>query len=203
MLTAIKYKFEAAEGPREVGEVIPYLQQAIDDCRRVQMNLRPLLLDDLGLLATLSWLIREFQKRNPGLKVEKQFEIEEGEIPPSLKTVIFRITQEALNNIFKHSGSGRAHLALRNSNGTLQLIVRDIGRGFEVEKALAERGLDRGLGLAIMRERAEWSGGVFSIQSELEKGTVVQASWPGEPRDTGRASGKKVRGSGKKKDGSG
>jgi signal transduction histidine kinase len=175
--------------------VIPYLQQAIYDCRRVQMNLRPLLLDDLGLLATLSWLTREFQKRSPGLKVETQFEIEEGEILPSLKTVIFRITQEALNNIFKHSGSGRAHLSLRNSNGTLQLIVRDIGRGFEVEKELAETGFDRGLGLAIMRERAEWSGGVFSIQSVLEKGTVVQASWPGGVAEPGLGSGKKVRAS--------
>jgi len=199
LLSAIKYKFEAAQGPQKVREVIPYLQQAIDDCRRVQMNLRPLLLDDLGLLATLSWLIREFQKRSPGLEIEKQFEIEEGAIPLSLKTVIFRIIQEALNNIFKHSGSSWVHLSLRNSNGTLQLIVRDRGQGFDVEKGSAETGPDRGLGLAIMRERAEWSGGVFSIQSVLEKGTTVQASWPGETKDAEPASGKNVQGPGKKK----
>ncbi len=66
LLSAIKYKLEAAEGEREVGEVIPFMQQGIDECRRIQMNLRPSLLDDLGLLATLNWLIREFQKRVPG-----------------------------------------------------------------------------------------------------------------------------------------
>ncbi len=199
LLSAIKYKFEAAQGPQEVEEVIPFLQQAIEECRRIQMNLRPSLLDDLGLLATLSWLTREFEKRSPGTRVEKQFEIEEGEIPPSLRTVIFRMTQEALNNISKHSGSGWAHLSLRKCNGTLQWIVRDSGQGFEVEKVLAETGLERGLGLDFMRERVEWSGGVFSIESVLGKGTTVQASWPGEPKDAGLASGKNVQGPGKKK----
>ena len=199
LLSAIKYKFEAAQGPQEVKEVIPFLQQAIEECRRIQMNLRPSLLDDLGLLATLSWLTREFEKRSPGTRVEKQFEIEEGEIPPSLRTVIFRMTQEALNNISKHSGSAWAHLSLRKCNGTLQWVVRDSGQGFEVEKVLAKTGLERGLGLDFMRERVEWSEGIFSIESLLGKGTTVQASWPGEPKDAGLASGKNVQGPGKKK----
>ncbi len=194
LLSAIKYKFEAAQGPQEVKEVIPLLQQAIDDCRRIQKNLRPFMLDDLGLLATLSWLTREFQKRSPGLKVEKKFDVEEGAIPQSLKTVIFRTTQEALNNIAKHSRTDRLHLALRNAKGTLQLVVRDYGQGFEVREALAKRGVDRGLGLASMRERVEWSGGSFSIQSVLEKGTMVQASWPAGVAEPGLVSGKKVRG---------
>ena len=90
LLSAIKYKFEAAQGPQEVEEVIPFLQQGIEECRRIQMNLRPSLLDDLGLLATLSWLTREFEKRSPGLRVEKQFEIEEGEIPPALENGDFQ-----------------------------------------------------------------------------------------------------------------
>ncbi len=125
-------------------------------------------------------------------------EIEEGAIPQFLKTVIFRIAQEALNNIFKHSKTDSVRLFLRNSKGALQLVVRDYGQGFEVEKPPARTGLDQGLGLANMRERVEGSGGIFSIRSVLGKGTTVQASWPGETKDAGLASGKKVRGSGKK-----
>jgi PAS domain S-box-containing protein len=199
LLSAVKYKFEAAQGEQEVSAVIPYLQQAIDDCRRIQTNLRPLLLDDLGLLAALSWLVRDFQKRKPGVKVRKQLRIEEEAIPQHLKMVIFRITQEALTNISKHSGADRVSLSLRNSGGTLRLVVRDHGQGFAAEKALAERGLDRGIGLDIMRERAEWAGGIFSIETLPGKGTVVQASWPGGLKDAGLLSGKKVQGPGKKK----
>jgi PAS domain S-box-containing protein len=194
LLSAIKYKFEAAQGPTEVGEVIPLLQQAIDDCRRIQKNLRPLMLDDLGLLATLSWLIREFQKRSPGLRVEKRFEIEERAIPQNLRTVIFRITQEALNNISKHSRTDRALLALQDSKGVLRLVVQDYGQGFEVKKALAKTGPNRGLGLAIMRERVEWSGGSFSVESRFDQGTIVQASWPVGRPEAALVSGKKGKG---------
>jgi PAS domain S-box-containing protein len=199
LLSAVKYKFEAAQGPEEVKEVIPYLQQAIDDCRRVQTNLRPLLLDDLGLLATLSWLTREFQKRNPGLRIEKQFEIEEDTIPRALKTVIFRIVQEALNNISRHSRAERVELSLRNFKGTLEVVVRDNGQGFETETTMAKTSTERGVGLAIMRERAEWSGGSCSVDSGPDEGTIVRVSWPWGTPEAGPGSGKKVPGPGKKK----
>lgn len=189
LLTAIKYKFEAVQGPEELKEVVSLLQDAIADCQRIQKSLRPALLDDLGLLAALNWLTREFEKRTKGVRVEKQFEIEEDTIPRALKTVIFRITQEALNNISRHSQADGVWLSLRDFNGTLELVVRDNGQGFEFEKALSTRDTESsGFGLEIMRERVEWSGGVFSIESRPGKGTTVQASWPGESKDAGLAS---------------
>ena len=178
LLSAIKYKTEAAQRGNDLEEVVSLLQRAIEECRRIQMDLRPPLLDDLGLLATFNWLIREFQKRTPGLKVEKQFQVEEQAIPAALRTVIFRITQEALNNIAKYSGADWMLLSLRKTKGTLVLVVRDNGRGFEIEKALTKEGTERGLGLASMRERSELSGGTFSIESSPGKGTVVQVTWP-------------------------
>jgi signal transduction histidine kinase len=178
LLSAIKYKTEAAQRVNDLGEVVSLLQRAIEECRRIQMDLRPPLLDDLGLLATFNWLIREFQKGTPGLKVEGQFQVEEQAIPAALRTVIFRITQEALNNIAKYSGADWMLLSLRKTNGTLVLVVRDNGRGFEIEKALAKEGTERGFGLASMRERSELSGGTFSIESSPGQGTVVQVSWP-------------------------
>ena len=188
LLSAIKYKTEAAQRGNDLEEVVSLLQRAIEECRRIQMDLRPPLLDDLGLLATFNWLIREFQKRTPGLTVEKQFEVEEQAIPAALRTVIFRITQEALNNIAKYSGADWMLLSLRKTKGTLVLVVRDNGRGFEIEKALTKESTERGLGLASMRERSELSGGTFSIESSPGKGTVVQVTWP-EKTGAGEESG--------------
>ena len=185
LLSAIKYKTEAAKKVNDLEEVVSLLQRAIEECRRIQMALRPPLLDDLGLLATFNWLIREFQKRTPGLTVEKQFEVEEQAIPAALRTVIFRITQEALNNIAKYSGADWMLLSLRKTNGTLVLVVRDNGRGFEVEKALTKESTERGLGLASMRERAQLSGGTFFVDSAIGEGTVVQVTWP-EKTGTGK-----------------
>ncbi len=185
LLSAIKYQVEAAQRGKDLGETVSLLQRAIEECRRIQMALRPSLLDDLGLLATFNWLIREFKKRTPGLTVETQFEVEEQAIPAALKTVIFRITQEALNNIAKYSGADRMLLSLRNTGGALGLVIRDDGQGFEIEKALTKEATDRGLGLASMRERTELSGGTFSIESSPGKGTVVQAIWP-EKMGTGQ-----------------
>jgi len=178
LLSAIKYQVEAAQRVNDLEAVVALLQRAMGECRRIQMALRPPLLDDLGLLATFNWLIREFQKRTPGLTVEKEFEVEEQAIPVALRTVIFRITQEALNNIAKYSGADWMLLSLRKTKGTLVLVVRDNGRGFEVEKALTKESTERGLGLASMRERTELSGGTFSIDSAPGKGTVVQVAWP-------------------------
>lgn len=177
LLSAIKYKTEAAQRGHDLEDVVSLLQRTIEECRRIQMDLRPPLLDDLGLLATLNWLIREFQIRTPGLKVEKQFQVEEQAIPLALRTVIFRIAQEALNNIAKYSGADWMLLSLRKTKGTLLLVVRDNGRGFEIEKALTREGTERGLGLASMRERSELSGGTFSIESSPGQGTVVQVAW--------------------------
>jgi signal transduction histidine kinase len=181
LLSAIKYKTEAAQQVNDLEEVVALLQRAIEECRRIQLDLRPPLLDDLGLLATFNWLIREFQKRIPGLTVEKQFEVEEQEIPKALRTVIFRVTQEALNNIAKYSEADGVLLSLEKTKGALVLVVRDNGRGFEVEKALTKESTERGLGLASMRERTELSGGTFSIESAPGKGTVVRVTWPGKP----------------------
>ena len=177
-LSAIKYQVEAATRIEDLGAAVALLQGTMEECRRIQLDLRPPLLDDLGLLATFSWLIREFQQRTPGVTVEKRFEVEESAIPEALRTVLFRIAQEALNNIAKYSRAAGVQFSLRKVNGALELVVRDNGQGFEVEKALAKEETERGLGLASMRERAELSGGIFAIESRPGNGTVVQAVWP-------------------------
>jgi signal transduction histidine kinase len=186
-LSGIKFKVEKAmqevgKNPNAVTEsldaVIPMIQEGVEECRRIQMDLRPSMLDDLGLLPTLSWFCRRFQTIYTEIKVELEKTLEEHEIPDPLKVVTFRVTQEAMNNIAKHSKGDLVRLSLRKIEGRMELVVEDNGCGFDPEKVLGSEKTRRGLGLTSMRERTELSGGSFSIQSSNGKGTIIRASWP-------------------------
>jgi signal transduction histidine kinase len=142
------------------------------------MDLRPSILDDLGIKAALSWFCRRFQTIYSSICIETEIGFEENEVPDSLRTVIFRISQEALNNIAKHSKADRVNLFLRKTNAAIELGIEDNGQGFEVEEVLATESYKSGLGLSSMRERAELSGGSSCIESIKGKGTTIRASWP-------------------------
>jgi signal transduction histidine kinase len=105
-------------------------------------------------------------------------EVEESRIADSQKTAIFRIVQEALNNVAKHSRADQVFLSLRNESDYMELKIKDNGIGFEVDNLIIEENDDRGFGLASMKERAELSGGTLSIRSDLNKGTTLTALWP-------------------------
>jgi PAS domain S-box-containing protein len=187
-LSAIQFRFEGEIeqvkkgkiGP-DVGrleDIVKMIKISIQDTRRIMSNLRPAMLDDLGLLPTLGWLCRETEKTYPRLRIETQLEAGEHRITESVKTQVFRIIQEALHNVGKHSGANLVHLSLREASGRLELTVQDNGKGFQVEEALAKESSARGLGLASMRERAECSGGSFEIESVPGKGTIIRVHWP-------------------------
>jgi signal transduction histidine kinase len=103
--------------------------------------------------------------------------MEEKDVPDILKTVIYRICQEAFNNIAKHSKANAATLSLRKT-GQIELVIEDDGRGFNLEEKLSPENHDRGLGLTSMRERAEVSGGSLAIESVQGSGTTIRVSWP-------------------------
>ena len=146
----------------------------------MQMDLRPPMLDDLGLLPTLSWFCRRFQTIYTGIQIDQKIDIQEGQVPISQRTLIFRITQEAMNNIAKHSKADSISLSLTSNDSRIELEIKDNGTGFDVEETLAKERSRRGLGLESMRERTELSGGSFRIESARGKGTVIRASWPTE-----------------------
>ena len=186
-LTAIKFRVEnmlqqmnrskAKRIAKPLEAIIPLIQQSIEESRRIQMDLRPSILDDLGILATLSWFCREFQITYSRISIEKLMDINEDEVPDSLKTVIYRISQEALNNVAKHSKADLVHLALRKSDGKIELAIRDNGQGFDLNQIRPRKASERGLGLTSMRERTELSGGTFEIESAPGGGTIIRASW--------------------------
>jgi PAS domain S-box-containing protein len=157
--------------------IIPLTQKTIEEVRRIVKDLRPAILDDLGILATITWFCREFQKVYANIEIKKDIDIREKDIPSPLKTVIYRILQEALNNIAKHSRADAVQLGLKRKNSRIELKVHDNGRGFDFRKAISLKASRRGFGLASMRERAELSGGVFTIDSSAGKGTTVRLRW--------------------------
>ncbi len=185
-LAASKFKVESAlkemkdDNPQTkviLDSVIPILQGTIEEARRIQMFLRPSMLDDLGILVTVNWFCRQFESTYSNIRIKREIDIQENEVPESLKIVIYRVLQEALNNIAKHSKSLTVLLSLRKDKQYIQLVIRDSGQGFDLEEVYSRKGTTKGLGLDSMRERIELSGGSFSIESSKGAGTVIRATW--------------------------
>jgi signal transduction histidine kinase len=157
--------------------IIPMAQKTIEDVRRIVKDLRPSILDVMGVLPTISWVMEEFQKIHSDIRIKKDITVEENEIAVSLKTVIFRILQETLSNIAKHSRADNVRLCLKKSADRLELVIEDNGVGFDVSQTFLSESSERGFGLASMRERTELSEGTFTINSAKGKGTALTASW--------------------------
>lgn len=187
-LSAVKFRMETiirqsggnySPKDRESLEmVVSMMQGAIQEVRQIAMDLRPSILDDIGLLATLSWFLREFQNTYSEMTLSKSFEPAEHEIPEPLKIVIFRVAQEALNNVAKHSGARQVHVILKKRREKIELTVRDDGVGFSRETRGPSPTQGRGFGLAGMKERTELAAGVFSLETAPGQGALVRASWP-------------------------
>jgi signal transduction histidine kinase len=159
-------------------DILPIIQVGIEETRRIQMNLRPTLLDDLGILATITWFCREFQKANPVIYIETKINVQENDVANPVKTVIYRIMQEALNNISKHSKANLVNLTLQKEEDKIEFIIQDHGQGFDLNAVYSLKSSEKGLGLAGMKERTLLSGGSMSIESTQGVGTTIRASWP-------------------------
>ncbi len=186
-LTGIRFGLANALGQTEesgtmtmvepLESLIPVIQGAMEEVRRISMDLRPYILDDLGILATITWCCRIFRSMHTGISIEKETSVREEDVPESLKVVIFRVLQEALNNIAKHSNADLVHVCLHHQDGGIRLSVSDNGDGFDTERVLAGESIRRGFGLTSMKERVQLSGGVFSIHTMSEEGTTIAAEW--------------------------
>ncbi len=184
-LSAVRHKLQdipsELKSQYNLEEVLNQLATAIEDAKRIQMSLRPSALDDLGIGPTLNWFCREFQKTYPFVNIEKRFQFAEAQIPDPIKVTIFRIAQEALNNIARHSKADCVSLSLCKNANSIDLVIQDNGQGFDTEKVLSRENFLGGLGLSSMKERVGLSGGSFRVESALGKGTTVRVSWPSTP----------------------
>jgi PAS domain S-box-containing protein len=153
------------------------IRSVVEELRRISMNLRPSTLDDLGILATLGWFSREFRSIYRQFHLETIVDVREEEIAPEVKTAIYRIVQEAVNNIVTHSHARNIWLTMVSQERRIELRIRDDGAGFDPRNATPEDKAP-GLGLTSMRERAEATGGRFRVESQSGSGTTVLVTWP-------------------------
>ena len=186
-LTGIKFALEngvrrlketrTAPHFKVLDDIIPLIQATVDETRRIAMGLRPSTLDDIGISETIYWFCQQYESIYKNIRILKLIEVEEDQIPETLKTVIFRVLQESLNNVAKHSGADRVQLSLQQKGNTVKLIVEDNGSGFDSEKPLPQKTTGQGFGLASMRERIELSGGIFTLETAPQQATRISAEW--------------------------
>lgn len=151
-------------------------EQALEDVRELSRLLRPRMLDDLGLVPTLRWYVRNFSKRS-GIDLHLQLKGARHRLGRELETMIFRIIQEGLNNISKHSKATEAEVNLKLNKGVVDLEIADKGRGFDPGK-LNQSNFASGSGIAGIRDRVSLVDGTFTLQSEVGTGTILKIQIP-------------------------
>jgi signal transduction histidine kinase len=183
-LTAIKMQLELLEreppdpasAPR-LAELRELAERTLQDVRQISRLLRPPMLDDLGLVATLRWLARTVRERTR-LAVELESELQEERLDPDLETLLFRVAQEALTNAAKHASARSARVRLARSPRGVRLLVSDDGAGFDAEALLRADDQHRGFGLRGIRDRVQLFGGRLAVSSTPGRGTSLEVELP-------------------------
>ena len=170
-------------GQRPMQDIIPLekLREQIDSIlegvRRFSQDLRPSILDDLGLLPALEWLASDLTDHF-GISIGVAVLGSERRFSSEAELLLFRIAQEALRNVWRHSEASRAWVTVEFNDGKTILTIRDNGKGFELPKRVSDLASAGKLGLAGMEERARLLGGRLTLQSELGRGTTVTVEVP-------------------------
>ena len=163
---------------RKISRAQRLVEKSVDSVHRFARELRPAVLDDLGLIPALHTFMKSFS-RETGIHI-RFTTFTSGrvdELDTARRTVFYRIAQEALNNVARHAHASRVDVAIRKLPQVISLTIKDNGKSFQVERVLHIKRNSR-LGLLGMRERVEMVGGKFSIESSPGKGTTIQAQIP-------------------------
>jgi signal transduction histidine kinase len=173
-----RMKGKPPDGTISLEKIIATIDDTIRETRHISAHLRPSMLDDLGLVSTLDWFCRRFEKYHLQIRVERRLEVKEEDVPEQLKIVIYRILQEAMHNVAKHSGGERVRISLVKFGNALRLSIQDNGCGLDFEKISSNPDPMSGCGLANMRDRAEICGGSLEITSKPGAGTAIHLTLP-------------------------
>jgi signal transduction histidine kinase len=183
-LTALKMDVHwvgqrVGNGQQAVGAKLAAMSKTVEGTvhavRRISSQLRPKLLDDLGLSAAIEWQAREFEQRS-GVRCGIRSEPDDIVLDQARSTTLFRIFQETLTNVARHAAASRVDVVLRNFGNTLEMRIADDGRGIRPEEVMD----GRSLGIVGMRERVRSIGGRLEIAGRPGRGTVVHVTIPGE-----------------------
>mgnify|MGYP000123671124 CR=1 FL=1 len=160
----------------ELGRLYELSQQTYQGIKRYAQVLRPRILDDLGLLPAIKWLAEEIHNF-AGIEIQ----VKTDTIPPlspETQLVLFRIVQEALNNVHRHSGASEANVIVKHQRNEVSITISDNGKGFEVPKQLSDFAGQGKLGFTGMAERAHLIGGDLEVNSQVGKGTKIIVKAP-------------------------
>jgi len=175
-----KLKKEAAANTKGLDQNIARTQRLVEHSvsivHRFARELRPTVLDDLGLIPALHTFLKGFRKQT-GMQVSLSAFAEVEQLTGEKRTVLFRVAQEALNNVGRHARAGRVDVKINKLGGSVCMTIKDNGKGFHVEGTLHSKKNKR-LGLLGMRERLDMVGGKLTVTSAREKGTTVLARIP-------------------------
>jgi signal transduction histidine kinase len=163
-------------GTEKLDRMEAVLDRTVAATRRIAADLRPLMLDDLGLIPAIEWLAEDFAQRN-GIPCALAFADPELDVTGVHATAIFRIVQEALTNVARHANAGRVEVRIAKDHSTVTIRIRDDGIGFATD---APRG-PNSRGLLGMRERAYLLGGTIGVESAPGRGTAIEVRLPLEP----------------------
>jgi two-component system sensor histidine kinase UhpB len=169
-------------GEKDTGKILEKINamsdligQTIQAVQEISAELRPGMLDDLGLLPAIEWLSQDFQNRTK-IKCRTHFDRDDIDLDPDLATAIFRISQEALTNIVRHANATRVQISLKTKDGALVLVIQDNGKGIKKEHIWDPSSL----GIIGIRERVRRFSGELTISGTPQKGTTLTAIFPKE-----------------------
>jgi PAS domain S-box-containing protein len=148
---------------------------SLQGIRRFSQDLRPSIIDDLGLLPAVQWLVKQ-KSEDSGIDIALKISGKEQRLLPEMELILFRIVQESLNNIGKHAQSSQAEVNLEFTDSLVNITVSDNGKGFQVPQTMGDLSHSGKLGLVGMQERVSLLGGSLDIKSEAGQGTTVNVS---------------------------
>ena len=164
---------EDAHEPRKwILESKQFLIETIKEIRNLSFSLQPPMLDELGLVPTIESYSKDFSNRTK-IVVNVKSNLKDENIRPNLELSLYRMVQEALTNVFKHSGAKAVYIDIYHENSKLGLSIEDDGNGFDIEKMSCDEVREHGIGLLGMRERFASAGADFQVYSEKDKGTKL------------------------------
>jgi signal transduction histidine kinase len=183
-LTAVKVNLQTALRVHPQNSLVDNLEESIDiteralqQVRNLSLDLRPSLLDDLGIKAALRWYV-DRQAQLAGFEAYFHADLPDERLSPELETTCFRVVQEALTNVVRHANATKVSVRLGFGEQGLELVIQDDGIGFDVDAVFERAAGDFSLGLLGMRERVELVGGDITIISDPDKGTEIRANFP-------------------------
>ncbi len=161
----------------ECEETRAHVDQIIENVRRISRDLSPVVLEDLGLSSAVKQMVKKFIRHHD---IDMHLDIGDIDRLFTQKTgiVLYRIVQESLTNVSRHSGATSVSVILRENDGMFYFLVEDNGRGFDAAQALDGAPLSKGLGIATLKERVRMLGGALELRSQKGEGTRVGFSIP-------------------------